>query len=107
MKTTPKDEAKEKPKPGTGTLKFGLRIGNEVHRDFVMREATVDDLIAAEEEAALDKQIAFNTALIALQLERIGTYEGPFTASMLRKLKAPEFWALRKAQVELEAAGES
>jgi phage FluMu protein gp41 len=106
MKTSPTNEQK-KHTPGAGTLKYGLKVGDTVHRDFALREATTDDLIAAEEEAGPEKQIAFNAALIAIQLVRIGTFEGPFTPSMIRALKASDFWKLRTAQVELEAAGES
>lgn len=90
-----------------GTLKHGLKIGEEVHKDFVMREGTAADYFAAESEADSSKPITYQAALVAQQLVSIGTFNGPFTLSMLGKLHANDVNRLIDARVTLEAEGEA
>jgi phage FluMu protein gp41 len=89
-----------------GTLKHGLKVGNEVHKHFVMREALAGDIFDAENDATADKPTAFRGALIARQLVSIGGFHGPFTLKMIGQLKATDLATLMKAQQELDALGE-
>ena len=89
-----------------GTLKHGLKIGEEVHKDFVMREALAADMFAAEDSADAGKPMTYRAALIAVQLVSVGTFTGPFTLSMLGKLKGADMAILYTAQRELDEAGE-
>jgi phage FluMu protein gp41 len=89
-----------------GALRVGMRVKGHLEKRFVMREALVEDLLAAEDEAPVDKPLAFNGALILLQLVRVGESEGPFVAAQLGALKPVDWRILRAAQAELDALGE-
>lgn len=90
----------------TGTLKHGLKFGEETHTDFEIREPTTGNLLDAEEEADASKPLNFSAALLARQLIRVGTFEGPFTTGMIRKLHRADFAILLAAQREVDAQGE-
>lgn len=90
-----------------GTLKRGLKIGDEVHKDFVMREGTAADYFAAELESESSKSITYRAALAAQQLVSIGTFKGPFTLSMLGKLHPADLNQLVEARDALEVEGEA
>lgn len=90
----------------TGTLKYGLKIGDEKHTEFEMREAVTADMFAAEDLAPATKPLQYNGALMTLQLQRIGTFEGPFTLDMIGRLKSTDYAILRMTQMELEKSGE-
>lgn len=90
-----------------GTLKHGLKHGDAVHKDFELREATTGDMFDAEQDAPPDTPLAFNGALMCRQLIRIGTFEGPFTLGIIRKLKAVDYGILRAAQMEADKLGEA
>lgn len=89
-----------------GTLKHGLKIGDAVHKDFELREATTADLFEAEDIASPETPLKFNGALIALTLVRVGTFEGPFTLSMIRGLKQADYALLRNKLGEADQLGE-
>lgn len=91
----------------TGTLKRGLKVGDQVHKDFELRECTAGDYFAAEASSDSSKPITFQASLVAQQLVRVGTFEGPFTLSMLSKLHPSDVQILIKARQELEAQGEA
>jgi phage FluMu protein gp41 len=90
----------------TGTLKHGLHIGSEVHKDFEMREALAGDIFDAENDATGEKPTAFRAALIARQLVSVGTFRGPFTLKMIGQLKTVDLAVLLNAQKELDQLGE-
>ncbi|WP_028008683.1 phage tail assembly protein [Solimonas flava] len=90
-----------------GTLKHGLKIGDVVHKEFELREATTGDMFDAEAEVTPNQPLGFSGALICRQLVRIGTFEGPFVLGMLRKMKPTDFALLRAAQLEAEKLGEA
>lgn len=92
----------------TGTLKKGLVLANlpEPQRDFELREATAQDLFDAEADADASRPMTFRAALIARQLVRIGTFEGPFTLAVLGRLSAGDMSRLIQAQRELDSEGE-
>ncbi|MGH6714747.1 MAG: hypothetical protein ACREDC_01015 [Bradyrhizobium sp.] len=88
-----------------GELFHGLKIGDTVHKHYVLREATTADLIDAEEDAPVSRQIAYQASLVARQTQKLGTFEGPLTMEMVRKLHPDDFNALVEAQQSLGAAG--
>lgn len=90
----------------TGTLKRGLKIGSSVHKEFLLREAITGDLLAAEQQSRTETVLNFSAAVLARQLVRIGSFEGPFTVGMLSELRAYDFGVLRNAQLEIDAVGE-
>lgn len=91
----------------TGPLPVGMKVEGVVHNNFVMRDAEVGDLLDAELEADAFKPLTFSAHLLALQLVSVGTYTGPFTVGMLRRLKQADWRILRAAQGELDKAGEA
>jgi len=91
----------------SGTLQSGMRIGDDVHYEYEMREALTSDLFAAEEIASPTQPLRFNAALMTLQLTRVGTFEGPFTVDMIGRLKADDYGILRATQLEMEDSGEA
>jgi phage FluMu protein gp41 len=92
-----------------GKLAKGLKIGDEVHKDFELREATTQDVFDAEAQPGVhvSKPVTFAAALLCLQLLRIGTYAGPFTVKLLGSLSKSDFSKLRAAQEELDQLGEA
>lgn len=91
----------------TGPLKRGIEIAGVVHKDFEMREATVEDLLQAEQETSVANVLGFNAALIAILLVRLGTFDGTITAQMLGRMKQADWRILRAAQTELDDLGEA
>lgn len=90
-----------------GTLKHGLKFGDQVaQRDFELHEARAGDLMDAELSADLSKALNFSVALLAKQLVKLGTYEGPFTVGLLRDLRGHDLHTLREAQAEFDIVGE-
>jgi phage FluMu protein gp41 len=90
----------------TGTLVSGLTFDGAIQKEFVMRDSTVGDLLDAEIEADVIKTFNFSAQLLTRQLASIGTFKGPFTMNMIRKLKKADLNILRSAQRELDALGE-
>jgi phage FluMu protein gp41 len=90
-----------------GSLKHGLSLEGVVQKTFKMRDSTVDDLLSAEGEADVDKPLNFNSQLMARQLVSVGSFEGPFTMNMIRRLKKHDWRILRAAQTELDTQGEA
>ena len=92
----------------SGPLKVGIKIEGNLHKTFEMREALLDDLLDAENEVDVTKPLNFNAELVARQLIKVGSYEGPFTVGMLRGRMKPADWRiLRAAQTELDLMGEA
>ncbi len=89
-----------------GTFKVGMEIKGVAHKEFEMRDSSVEDLLDAELEVDVAKPMNFNTEVVARQLIRVGDYPGPFTAAMIRRLSKPDWRMLRAAQAELDVLGE-
>lgn len=86
-----------------GHFKYGLKIKDVSQKEFVLREASTDDLFAAEGDAsAVQTPLTYEGALAARQLVSVGTYDGPVSLGMLRTLKPLDFALLRAAQGELD-----
>lgn len=101
----------------TGKLKHGIKIDGEMYTNFEMREATVQDMTDAEMAAAqsgggVHTPISFNAHMMARQIQAVsnetsGIYTGPFTFTMLQRLKPVDYRELRKVQQELDLLGEA
>ncbi|RJX32338.1 MAG: hypothetical protein C4516_04365 [Oxalobacter sp.] len=91
-----------------GRLKHGMKIGEVVHKEFEMREMTVEDMLDAEAATSTSNPLNYATELITRQLVRVGDFTGPFTMGMMKKNLKPTDWRLlREAQMELDALGEA
>lgn len=89
-----------------GPLRHGFLIGGVLHKSFQMRSAVVDDLLDAELETDVTRPLNFNAALMVRQLVKVGTFEGPFTLGLIRRLKPVDWRLLRAAQSEVDELGE-
>ncbi|MGI1672230.1 MAG: hypothetical protein K6L74_18165 [Neptuniibacter sp.] len=89
----------------TGTLPHGFKYEGTLQTEYEMRKvATAGELFDAEVEAdGAHNQLAFNGALMARQLIRIGSFNGPFSFEQIRSMKPEDFTALRIAQGKLNA----
>lgn len=75
--------------------------------DFEVREPTVKDIMAAEDDANPQlAPMAYNLALACQTLVRIGSYTGPFAAKQFDSMHPANFYALRKALGEVSELGE-
>lgn len=90
-----------------GTLKHGLKLGEQTLKAFELRAASTADMFAAEAIAGVDTPLKFNGALMTVQLVRIDDYTGPFTIEMIGKLKTADYAILRAAQLEVDRLGEA
>ena len=92
--------------PTTGTLKRGLKIGDTVHKEYEFKEEILaGDYFAAEDDAGQQGTLRFDAALVARQLKRIGSFEGPFNAAILGKLSTSDMNKLMRVREALEAEG--
>lgn len=90
-----------------GELKHGLLVDDEIQKSFEMRQATTGDMFDAEELATSDNPIAYQGALISLQLVKLGNMDGPIPFPYIRKLHPEDFGILVDVQRETERLGES
>lgn len=67
----------------TVQLPIGLELDGVLQRDLIMREATVKDMLEAEDQVPVEKSMAFNLAQAGLQIESVGSIKGPFTLAEL------------------------
>lgn len=88
-----------------GTLKYGLKIGDAVYKDYVLREATTADLFDAEDEAPASKRLAYRGALLGRQLVKLGELSGPIKLDVIRKLHPKDFDQLVAEQAALDDEG--
>lgn len=94
-----------------GTLKTGFVIAEVAYRQFTLRAITTADLLDAEQDAPASQALNYSAHLLRRQLVRVVAadgreFTGPFTVGMVRKLPPADFWVLRRAQQELDEAGE-
>ena len=90
-------------KKTTGKLVDGFTFKDKKHFEFEMRTiATAGELFDAEvESGGVENQLAFNGALMARQLERIGDCTGPFGIEHIRNMSPDDYGQLRAAQGKL------
>lgn len=89
-----------------GKLRHGLKIGDNIHTEYEFAtDITAADYFAAEDDAGGRTSLRFDAALVARQLKRIGTFDGPFSATLLGKLKPNDMARLIRVREALEAKG--
>jgi phage FluMu protein gp41 len=99
----------------TVTLAQGLTIGETVHREAEIREATAGDVLDAMAEAErvvivegnpelLQSPARMALALLRRRVVRIGTFEGPFTPEIIKRLSAADLEALQHESARLDTA---
>lgn len=97
------------------TLINGVKVGDTVHKEAVIREELVADLISASENAEKlistpdGYQLVSNPVMIGLlsmgqQIVRVGDVEGPFGKEMMAKLSTADLEVLRGATDALSEA---
>ncbi|OPY15609.1 MAG: Mu-like prophage FluMu protein gp41 [Syntrophus sp. PtaB.Bin001] len=100
----------------TVMLKKGLKVGEVVHREAEIREATGGDFIDATEESerlcqtpeggyilvASPTLVGLNT--LRRQIVRIGEHEGPLTLAELKMLSGRDIRLLQETAEKLENA---
>lgn len=89
----------------TGKLTFGMTIGESIHQDFEIREPLVDDMVEAEKTVPPTELHAFNIEMLSRVTVRIGSFEGPFTAGMFRRLKRPDYNAMVQGMMQADNLG--
>ncbi|MGB1239844.1 MAG: hypothetical protein ACPG4U_16620 [Pseudomonadales bacterium] len=92
-----------------GKLIDGFVFKEARQYDFVMTPIkTVESMFNAElESGGFHNQLAFSGALIAEQLQSIGSCPGPFTFEQIKGLSPRDFQILRKAQHALDDAAQA
>jgi len=88
-----------------GTLIHGLRIGEELHKDFEVRAANAGDMFDAEDSSPVSKPLTFRMALLGIQLVKLGSLSGPIALKVLRGLHTEDMDILSKAQQEADKEG--
>lgn len=89
-----------------GQLKHGLKVGDAVQKEFEIRPMTTGDLYDAEDMAPPDKSIKFAHSLLCCQLVRIGTFNGPFTLDVMRKIKPSDIGLMQEVRLAMAEEGE-
>lgn len=88
-----------------GTLKHGLAIGADLHKEFEVRAASVGDMFDAENTATVSKPLTYRAALLGIQLVRLGTLSGPIDVKVLRGLHPADLDILTQAQQDADNEG--
>lgn len=89
----------------SGKLPFGMKIGDTTHHDFELREPLVDDMVEAEKAISPTDLHAFNIEMLCRVTVRVGSFEGPFTGLMFRRLKRPDYNVLVQAMMQADNLG--
>ncbi|KJS28555.1 MAG: hypothetical protein VR64_23975 [Desulfatitalea sp. BRH_c12] len=96
-------------------LKTGLTIGEAVHLEAEIREASAGDLIEATDESEKviktpdGYQLIASPTLVGLnvlrrQIVRVGDYAGPLSIAELKKLSSADLSLLQESAEQLETA---
>jgi phage FluMu protein gp41 len=88
-----------------GTFPIGMKLGETVHADFEVREALVEDMVEAEKDVPPTDLHAFNVQMLCRVVTRVGSFSGPFTPVMFRRLKRPDYHALVQAMMKADDLG--
>jgi hypothetical protein len=108
----------------SGTLQFGILVEGQVHKDFTLRPATLNDsyrateavplpVIEAQPGATVEQMVAspggvayrmaIDDATILCQLVRLGTLDPvPGPAALMQELEPDDMATLRKAAEEVK-----
>lgn len=97
------------------TLSSGLKIGQTTEKEVTLREASAGDMIDATSDAEKvvmtpdGYQLVASPALVGIgvlarQIEKLGSFDGAVTVSMLRGLTQADLAALQEAADKLDRA---
>ncbi|WP_374279167.1 phage tail assembly protein [Azonexus sp.] len=89
----------------TGKLPFGMKIGETTHQEFEIREPLVEDMVEAEKTVSPTDLHAFNLEMLARVTVRVGSFEGPFSVGMFRRLKRHDYNALVQGMMQADNLG--
>lgn len=89
-----------------GNLKHGLKVGDELHKEFEMRAHLAGDMFDAELEVNPHRQpMTYNALLAGLKVVRLGTLEGALGLDELRKLHPEDIKILIDKSDEVQKQG--
>lgn len=83
-------------------LKEGIVAAGQHHKTLVLREPTVADMMAAENECPVYNAIGFRAALVAQCVVRVENFDAPVTVGMVKDLKSADWRILTAAFAKLE-----
>ncbi len=89
-----------------GKLINGMMVGGALHFDFEVREPLVEDMVEAEKQVPPTELHAFNVELLCRVVTRIGSFTGPFTPGMFKRMKRNDYNALTQAMLKADSLGE-
>ena len=87
------------------TLKKGFKVGDQYHKDVVLREANLGDMMAAENDAPAYNPISFKAALICRCIEKVDGVDVPVSIGMMQELSPTDWNILARGFDGLEEAG--
>ena len=99
------------------TLQKGLKIGDVVHKEAEIREATAGDMIEATEESERlvltpegNYMLVASPTLVGLntlrrQIVKVGASDGPLTLAEMKMLSGGDINLLQQKAAQLEDAG--
>ncbi len=88
-----------------GSLEHGLKVGEDLLKDFEVRPSNTGDMFDAEDLADASKPLAYRGALICVQMVRLGDIEGPLDFDLVRELDRNDFEMLTDAIIEADNLG--
>lgn len=87
----------------TTTLPVPFELAGKTVSDVELREATVGDVLNAEDIAGRSAgNLRMDAALLCQQITRLGHYTGPVSMEMLTRQKPENFGVLREALLLVE-----
>ncbi len=87
----------------SGTLLEGVKVGDEVHRDFVLRPPTVQDNMDAVDEVGSHNTVAVSAAILTRQIVKLGTLKPEeITLELIAGLHPSDFNLIEQKADELE-----
>lgn len=87
------------------SLKTGFQFDGKYYTDVVVREASLGDMMAAENDAPAYNPISFKAALICRCIEKVEGIDTPITMSMMRELSPKDWHLLARGFDALEEVG--
>lgn len=88
-------------------LTRGISLGGKFYKKIELREAALEDMIAAEEIVSSSHFIAWRTEIIAACIVKVEGYEGIVTSEVLKRISPVDYSRLNNGLAELSAEGEA
>ena len=87
----------------SGTLLEGVKVGDAVHRDFVLRLPTVQDNMDAVDEVGSHNSVAVSAAILTRQVVKLGTLKAEeINLELIAQLHPSDFNLIEQKADELE-----